>query len=55
MLLLPVLIVSPDLPLGISRYSGAGYRSFHTVRIPSKPIPIGYKVIALCSMEYTMD
>ena len=24
-LLLPVLIVSPDLPLGISRYSGAGY------------------------------
>ena len=24
-LLLPVLIVSPDLPLGISRYSGADY------------------------------
>lgn len=30
-------------------------RSFHTVRIPSKPIPIGYKVIALCSMGYTID
>ena len=26
MLLLPVLTVSSDLPLGISRYSGAGYR-----------------------------
>ena len=30
-------------------------RSFHTVRIPSKPIPRGYKVIALCSMGYTID
>ena len=30
-------------------------RSFHTLRIPSKPIPIGYKVISLCSMGYTID
>ena len=30
-------------------------RSFHTVRIASKPIPGGYKVIALCSMGYTID
>ena len=29
--------------------------SFHTVCIPSKPIPRGYKVIALCSMGYTID
>ena len=30
-------------------------RSYHTVRIPSKPIPRGYKVIALCSMGYMLD
>lgn len=30
-------------------------RSFHTVHIPSKPIPVGYKVIALCSSGYTVD
>lgn len=30
-------------------------RSAHTVRIPSKPIPVGYKVLALCDAGYTID
>lgn len=30
-------------------------RSLHTVRIPSKPLPVGYKVIALCCSGYTID
>ncbi|RPA90174.1 hypothetical protein L873DRAFT_1783116, partial [Choiromyces venosus 120613-1] len=34
------------------KFSG---RSKHTVQIPSKPIPVGYKVIALCYDGYTID
>ena len=30
-------------------------QSFHTVRILSKPLLVGYKVIALCSSGYTID
>ena len=37
MLLLPVLIVSPDLPLGISRYSGAGYKDLEDCLVPKFP------------------
>lgn len=30
-------------------------RSRHTVKIPSKPIPVGYKIFALCDRGYTLD
>ena len=28
-------------------------RSFHTIAIPGKPIPLGYKVLALAEKGYT--
>jgi len=30
-------------------------RSGHTVRIPSKPISVGFKVLALCDVGYTFS
>ena len=50
------LLVLPGTHLSIDEmmvpFTG---RSFHTVRIPSKPLPVGYKVIALCCSGYTID
>ena len=30
-------------------------RSAHTIKIPNKPISLGYKVLALCDAGYTFD
>jgi len=30
-------------------------RSTHTIRMPSKPIPVGYKILAICDTGYTLD
>jgi len=30
-------------------------RSGHTIRMPGKPIPVGYKVLAICDAGYTFD
>ena len=42
----------------ISTYEGAfmfARRSIHTVRIPSKPIPCGCRILATCGNGYTLD
>ena len=36
----------------MSKFKG---RSEHTVRIPSKPISEGYKILALCDAGYTLN
>jgi len=30
-------------------------RSIHTIRLPGKPIPVGYKVLAICDSSYTLN
>ena len=30
-------------------------RSTHTIRLPGKPIPVGYKVLAICDSGYTLN
>lgn len=42
-LLIPASDVSIDEMM--VRFAG---RSFHTIPIPGKPIPLGYKILALC-------
>ena len=30
-------------------------RSTHTIRMPGKPIPVGYKILAICDSGYTLN
>ena len=30
-------------------------RSMHTIRMPGKPIPVGYKILAISDSSYTLN
>jgi hypothetical protein len=49
-----LLLPSTNLSIDEMMVSFTG-RSRHTVRIPSKPIPVGYKIFAICDNGYTID